>query len=156
MDYVEIKAIQSERFADAPFVGALISAKGCSKNCKGCFNQHLKELTSVFMTPKDVLNQVQRNPLHEGIILGGLEWTEQPEDLERLVTTALSRGLQVMIQTSMTQEVFTKAFPVLVDLPIWVKFGDYREDLFQVLDPSGIYLASSNQYVMFMGGEELE
>lgn len=149
---MKIKGIQHERLGDAPFVGALIIANDCTQNCHGCFNQHLKMEESYEVSAESVVKLVKQNPLHQGVILGGLEWTEQPEDLRELVQEALAEGLEVMVYTYMTEERFRDSFPDLAKLPIWCKFGPYREKLPSWTDPTGIKLASNNQYIKYMGG----
>ena len=89
--------------------------------------------------------------MHEGIILGGLEWTEQPLEMEYLIQTALDAELQVMLYTHLDYDTFVQNFPSTAKLPIWIKFGEYKQELEGILDSSGIQLASENQFIMFMG-----
>lgn len=146
-----------ERFGDAPFVGALLIAKGCSGNCKGCFNQHLKEEKDIQANVEDILDEVQQNSLYQGIILGGLEWTEQPDDMIEIIQSALQRpSLQIMVYTRLTEEVFFATFPNLRDCgPIWYKFGPYVESLrsYDHIE-HGVILATTNQHVKFYPGRK--
>lgn len=149
------KGIEPERLGDAPFMGALIIAQKCSANCKGCFNQHLKEEDNLFASADQILDEVQQNPLHEGIILGGLEWTEQPDDMIDLIQSALLRpSLQIMVYTRLTEEMFFKTFPLLRNWgPIWYKFGAYDETLrsYDHIE-HGVVLATTNQHIKFYPG----
>lgn len=96
---IRYKFIQDERTEDAPFVGALISAIGCKNKCKGCFNRHLKTYPTLKNTAEEIIEMVKSNPFNEGIILGGLEWSEQPIELIELCKVASENGLKVMIYT---------------------------------------------------------
>ena len=151
---IDYKGIEAERLGDAPFIGALLIATNCHHNCPGCFNQHIRSEAIQRATPEDIMDQVQSNKLHEGVIFGGLEWSEQPIDLLVLVDTALHRHLKVMIYTHLDEYTFLQRFPGLVYCDLWCKFGEYDETK-KVLDYQsyGVTLASSNQYVKhFIGG----
>lgn len=99
---VKYKFIVHERTEDAPFVGALICANGCNIKCKGCFNKDLKKLPAIEESVEDIIQQVKENIFNEGIILGGLEWSEQPLELVQLAQTASDANLKVMIYTGLT------------------------------------------------------
>ena len=109
------------------------------------------EESNLFGTAERILDEVEANPINEGIILGGLEWTEQPDDLIEIVTAALWRSdrLKVMIYTRLTEEEFFNRFPILKNrYPIWYKFGAYDETKRSELYYShGVKLASTNQYI---------
>lgn len=96
---IRYKFIEHERTEDAPFVGALISAVGCKFKCKGCFNRDLKKMETKKATATEIIEEVLSNPFNQGIILAGLEWSEQPTELVELCEVASSKGLQIMIYT---------------------------------------------------------
>lgn len=149
--FITYKGIEHERMGDAPFIGALIIAQKCSQLCPGCFNQHIKQDPNLFGTAESILDKVQSNAFNEGIILGGLEWTEQPEDLVDLVRLALWRGLKIMIYTRLTEEEFFEKFPMMSEWsPIYYKFGPYLEEhKHPYYFSKGIQLASTNQRVVY-------
>ena len=96
---INYKYIEHERTEDAPFVGALISAVDCKFKCKGCFNRDVKKMHTLKREAKDIIAEVKENPINEGIILAGLEWSLQPLELLDLVKEASAEGLKVMIYT---------------------------------------------------------
>lgn len=98
---IRYKFIEHERTQDAPFVGALVCAIDCKLKCKGCFNRDLKKMETKKATAKDIVAEVLENPFNEGIILGGLEWSRQAEELVELVTEASAQGLKIMIYTGL-------------------------------------------------------
>ncbi|MEG1636132.1 MAG: 4Fe-4S cluster-binding domain-containing protein [Cellulosilyticaceae bacterium] len=148
---IAYKDIEHENLGDAPFIGARLLSAQCSRNCKNCFNQSLKDEPTKYATEIQIISMVLSDKLNEGIIFGGLEWTEQPWDLIVLVRLALLNKLQVMIYTGTTEKEFIKRVPQLKDLPIWCKFGHYDETQ-KVAEyiSNGIKLASANQYIKFM------
>lgn len=164
---MKIKYIQHEVMNDAPFIGALVVANDCTRGCKGCFNQELKKLKSCDKERADVIKEVQTNPMNEGIILGGLEWSEQPKDMMLLSYLALAQGYHVMIYTHLVEEDFFKLVwadelmcRVKSCIPkvfkevgqqrpfLFIKFGHYDESLKCDNNTQyGVKLATSNQYI---------
>lgn len=96
---ISYKSITHERKEDAPFVGALICAKGCSRKCKGCFNKSLKKEPNIVKSAEDIVAEIKSNPFNDGVIFAGLEWSEQPQELIELASVASKAGLQIMIYT---------------------------------------------------------
>lgn len=147
---IKTKGIVHERVEDAPFMGALICAVDCKFNCKGCFNQHLKNLPTIEMDSEEILDEVIKNPFNEGIILAGLEWSLQPNELRELVNSAINKELKVIIYSGLNEEEFKLKFPDLYSLKnIYFKFGRYEEGL---KIENNIYydvkLATSNQKIV--------
>lgn len=143
---IRYKGIIHERTEDAPFIGALICAIDCNRNCKGCFNQHLKELPIKELHANEIIDEVKRNQLNQGIILGGLEWTEQHEEMKELIYIASENNLEVMLYTGMEEYEFRRKFQYIKN--IWIKFGAYFEEL--KCDDNiqhGIKLSSKNQQI---------
>lgn len=145
------KGLELDVVTDAPFVGARIAAINCSKNCPGCFNQHLLYEPTIITPAQDIIEQIQSS-ISTGIIFGGLEWTEQPEELCELTLLALDHNLEVMIYTHMDLQEFLEKFPILSGLNIYLKCGEYKKDLPPYVDERYmINLASSNQKIYWLG-----
>ena len=151
---IRFKLIEHERVEDAPFIGCLICAIQCSLHCKNCFNSEIKKMPNLETTVAKLLDEVQCNPFNEGIILGGLEWSEQPFELLHLVRSAIHRGLKVMIYTGLTYDSFANRIPIerLQHENIYLKYGAYQEELkvngYKKYD---VLLASSNQNIIYLG-----
>ena len=148
---IRTKGIVHERVEDAPFIGALISAIDCRFNCKGCFNQHIKELPTIKMDSEDIIEEVTANPFNEGIILAGLEWSLQPDELRALVHAGLNNNLKIIIYSALTEEEFKEKFSDIYNLKknLYFKFGKYDERL-KVSDniQYDVKLATSNQKIL--------
>lgn len=150
---MKIKGIVHNILNDAPFIGGLVIANQCSKDCKGCFNQELKkEIYTVENSSKYIVKSVKNNGLNEGIILSGLEWSEKSDDLEEIVNEALDQSLEVMIYTYHTEKAFFDILPELERKPVHIKFGKYDENQLSTGHMSmGVKLASTNQYIKYFG-----
>lgn len=148
---ISYKGIIHERAEDAPFMGALIIATSCSSRCRGCFNQHLKDAETYLRYADEVIEEVKQNPFNDGIILGGLEWSEQPDDMIALVSCATAAQLKVMIYTGLTEEEFYRRVPSHYLHNCYIKFGKYDEKHLSDNHTSfGVKLASTNQYIKYI------
>lgn len=145
---IHYKGIIHERAEDAPFMGALIIATSCSNGCKDCFNQYLKTAKTYINTADGIITEVKQNAFNDGIILGGLEWSEQPEEAIELIRCATANGLAVMLYTGLTEERLYSRIPREYLVGCLVKFGAYDTScLSENYTSLGIKLASTNQYV---------
>lgn len=147
---ISYKGIIHECLEDAPFVGALVIAVGCSNNCRGCHNQHLKVLETLNTSAEELILNVLKNPFNDGIILGGLEWSEDPEATIALIQEARRKGLKVMLYTGLAEcNLYTRIGREYLD-GCYVKFGGYQpSSAVKNYKCFGITLASSNQYIKY-------
>jgi len=153
---VNYKALEHERMGDAPFIGVYLCATDCNFNCQNCFNQELKKLPTLNKTAKAIIKEVESNPFNKGIILSGLEWTLQPNDMTEIIAEALKENLEVILYTGLDEIDFKNSFPHIYSLPIFIKFGRYNES--EKIDSYysyGIKLASSNQCIKWMGSKTI-
>ena len=141
------KQLIHERLEDAPFIGGLISSIGCEINCKGCFNQHLKRLPTVERTAEDIINEVKSNPFNCGLILGGLEWSEQYDEALELCKVARFNGMETMIYTGHTEAVISEVYDRYFEVADYIKCGGY-DNSGSTVTVEGVLLASSNQKVI--------
>lgn len=149
---IKYKQIKHERVEDSPFVGCLISAIDCKFNCKNCFNQSLKDLPTKEKDSVTLINEVKSNPFNKGIILGGLEWSNQPSEAINIAETAKNNGLITMLYTG--REFNDSEIQSLLKTGVfdYVKCGNYQEDLSTMNHIEyGVALASSNQHIYKKG-----
>jgi len=153
MSNITFKGIIHNVLNDAPFIGAILIANTCHRGCTGCINEYLKDDATLYeMTATKIIDEVKKNGLNEGIILSGLEWSEQPNDFFDIVLVALNRDLKIMVYTYLEENEFTYLFPSLVRHPIFIKFGAYLPDLLCDSHFShGVKLATTNQYIKYFG-----
>lgn len=141
------KGLFEERY-DAPFVGMLIAATDCRINCPNCINEWIRSQPIIQDTTDNIFSSLESNNFLEGIILGGLEWTYQKNEMTHLLNEAVKRGYKAMLYTGLYEEEFKIHFPDVYDLPIYIKFGQYIDGSKPTKDSTtGITLASDNQYI---------
>lgn len=143
---IRFLGIDEEVLTDASFIGARLNSIGCGINCPGCFNQALKKKDVLYADAQLIIDMIKSNPLHKGIIFGGLEWSEQPEELIYMVNLAQKEGLNVIIYTGLSKETFLKLIPELSGSGVLLKAGHYIKDSKQIKS-KGVKLTSVNQEV---------
>jgi len=145
---IRYKGIYHDRL-DAPFVGSLISAIGCHHDCPGCFHDNLKDGDYLVSTAEEIIKEIEDYKFSEGIILGGLEWTEQYDELLELLHCATISGLKVILYTHYDDEELRVKFPEIYRYKgIYIKYGEYqRGNHTPGYSSYGVPLASDNQYI---------
>jgi len=145
---IRYKAMEHERCEDAPFIGCLITSIDCHINCQNCFNQHLKTYSTILKDSKEIIEEIISNPFDEGIILGGLEWTDQSDEMIELIRLALQENLKVILYTGLTEEDFKSKFSEIYNSNIYIKFGKYEKDNLSIDNIQyGVKLISKNQKI---------
>jgi len=150
---IKYKGIIHNILNDAPFIGALLIAPTCSRGCKNCINEHLKHNGILYEElAEDIIKKVKSNGLNRGIIMSGLEWTESPESMIKLIDEALKNNLEVILYTHNDEDVFLSKFPDLRKKEIYIKYGKYEEDMKAAENIHyGVRLATINQYIKYYG-----
>lgn len=145
---IRYKYIENERTEDAPFMGALISAIDCNFNCKNCFNQSLKEMPTLEKEAKDIINEIKSDPFNAGIILAGLEWSNQCDEAIEIAKIAKENMLYTMLYTGLDFNDKTTKLLLASGVFDYMKCGSYKEDLCEANHIEyGVVLASSNQHI---------
>ena len=148
---INYKLIEHERVEDAPFVGALISACDCKFGCKGCFNQHIKNMPTKQDTAENIIKQIKSNPFNKGVIFAGLEWTLQIDECLALARLAKQNGLLTMLYTGSENKLELNLLK-LCDGFDYIKVGRFIEELKTANHIEyGVVLASSNQHILKKG-----
>lgn len=96
---IRIKGIEHGVEGVAPFTGAVVQSVGCKMKCKGCSTRHLKKEKTLKVEAEDIVNEILSNSANQGIILSGLEWSEQPMELLELAKVSAKHDLIIMIYT---------------------------------------------------------
>lgn len=144
---IRYKSLERNVFGDAPFVATRIGAIQCTHNCVGCYHRHLNDVQGYWSdSAEDIIESVVRDPFDEGIVLGGLEWTEQPEEMSELIRVAKDHGLKVMLYTHMGKEEFADRFGR--PSGIYVKHGEFVAGG-EPHRQYGVQLANREQYIIW-------
>lgn len=153
MKLIRYKRIEHERTEDAPFVGALVCANDCHIGCEGCFNQHLRSCKTLLKPANSIISEIKANPFNEGIILAGLEWSEQPDELVEMIEKSLDANLKVIVYTGLSLEEFLKRVPKIKQIQgsFLIKYGGYESEKACIDNINHrVHLASSNQCIVEM------
>ncbi len=147
---IKFKGIVHERYEDAPFIGALLVAERCEFNCIDCFNKHLINREVIISNEVDIIKEVKKNVFNEGVIFAGLEWSNQPKELEALIKEAKRNALKIIVYTGLEECEFLKLIDVEVLKNCYVKYGSYNNSkLSDNYKSYNVKLASTNQYIKY-------
>jgi hypothetical protein len=136
---------------DHPFgIGVCCIAASCCQKCPLCPNQHLIALPELTITPLKLTEIVQKRSINNCLVLGGLEWTEQIEDVYKLLkyNKKNNNKLKIILYTHHTEKELHNNYTDLFRYKLLIKCGKYYPYL-QNKDycSYGIHLASTNQYI---------
>ena len=102
---VRLSGIVSESVVDGLGFRMAIFTQGCKHNCKGCHNPQTHALDGGEVTDlKFILEEIEKDPLLDGITLSGGEPFLQPKPLAVLCREAHARGLDVWCYSGYTYE----------------------------------------------------
>lgn len=148
---ISYKGIEHGIVTDAPFVGSRICAMTCHHGCPGCINHELLEAPYKVENVYEIIFEVKSNKISQGIILGGLEWTEQPYEMIWLIDIALDSGLEVMLYTHHDIEYMLEHYPAFKGKKMYIKCGEYLKDRRAYMDEvNDVFLAGDNQKIYNM------
>lgn len=133
-------------------LASLVIARTCTHNCHYCINAGIHSAWTRSDWASYIVSLSLRKSLTNCIVLGGLEWTEQEDELYVLLDSYMEQGANVILYTHWSEEEIEKKFPKLLEYDMYIKFGEYRPKLASSTHSSyGIPLASTNQYIKRVG-----
>ena len=92
--------IQKDSVVDGEGIRAVIWTQGCSHNCPGCHNPETHSLWGgKLIEVQEVIEQMNANPLSDGLTLSGGEPFFQPYACAEIAKAAKDRGLSVWCYT---------------------------------------------------------
>jgi hypothetical protein len=132
-------------------LGTLIIADNCTHDCKCCINRGIITKPSFSHDYRSILTNIFKKTINKYIILGGLEWTEQIEDVYNILELCTDLKSPPILYTHWPEEEFAKKFPKLFQYHgFYIKFGEYLEKFkSNKYFSHGIPLASTNQYIKY-------
>jgi anaerobic ribonucleoside-triphosphate reductase activating protein len=102
---LRIAGIVRESIADGPGIRYVVFVQGCKHGCKGCHNPDTHALEGgTFIDIDVILNEIDENPLLDGVTLSGGEPFEQAEILSELAKAVKKKGKNVITFTGYTFE----------------------------------------------------
>lgn len=108
---IRIAGTVRESIVDGPGIRYVVFAQGCKHNCPGCHNPNTHAFDGGNLVEIDtIINEINGNPLLDGITLSGGEPFEQAEGLAELAQRVKQKGLHVITYTGYTYEEITEGF----------------------------------------------
>lgn len=75
---LRISGIVNDSIVDGPGMRYVVFVQGCYHNCEGCHNKHTHDpLGGKFMSVEDILDEIKKNPLLDGVTFSGGEPFQQ-------------------------------------------------------------------------------
>lgn len=95
----------NDSIVDGPGLRYTVFTQGCPHHCLGCHNpQSQKMQGGYFQNIEEILQEIDKNPLLDGVTLSGGEPMIQPIPLIDLIKQVKDRHLHVMIYSGYTYE----------------------------------------------------
>lgn len=105
MSKIRVAGLVRESIVDGPGLRYAVFTQGCTHNCKGCHNPQTHDLNGGYEVDiKQILKEIDDNPLLDGLTLTGGEPLLQAKKLLPLVKQVKKRGLSVVIYSGYTFE----------------------------------------------------
>ena len=102
---IRIAGIVPESVTDGPGVRFTIFTQGCPHGCPGCHNPHTHDANGGYeIAIDDILDQIQQNPLLDGITFSGGEPFLQAVNLAKIAHACHEWNLTVMTYTGYLYE----------------------------------------------------
>ena len=124
---MRISSTIHDSIVDGPGLRYVVFAQGCPHRCPGCHNPETQDPAGGReVAVEEIIKDMRKNPLTDGLTLTGGEPFYQPEDCARIARAAREAGLNVWCYTGWTLEelrempeaqVLLQEVDVLVDGP---------------------------------------
>ena len=130
---IRIAGLVPESYVDGDGIRFAIFMQGCQRNCAGCHNPETHSLDGGrLIDTGEIISEVKKNPLLDGITLTGGEPLLQIDAAKELARAAKSLGLSVWLYTGYIFEELPPAAKTLlesVDVLIDGAFIESQRDL---------------------------
>ena len=102
---IRIAGWTNDSITDGPGLRFVLFVQGCERNCRGCHNPSTHSRTGGrWATVNELLNEIDQNPILDGITLSGGEPFLQASPLAVLSKEVRRRSLSVVVYTGFTFE----------------------------------------------------
>lgn len=105
---MRIAGIAQDSIVDGPGLRFAVFTQGCELSCEGCHNPAARDPNGgTEMTVEDIVAEMTRNPLTDGLTLTGGEPFIQAADCSKIAAAARRCGLNVWVYSGYTYEELT-------------------------------------------------
>jgi len=102
---IRIAGIVKQTIVDGPGLRLVVFVQGCPHHCFGCHNPEALPFDGGYLcTAQEILDEIQKNPLLQGVTLSGGEPFCQAEALKPLALGAKELGKNLWIYSGYTWE----------------------------------------------------
>ncbi len=147
---INVAGTANDSIVDGVGLRYVLFVQGCPRKCKGCHNAQTQPFVQkTLMTSTQIMEQINSNPLLDGVTFSGGEPMCQAEALVTLAKMIKDKGLNLAIYTGFTFEnLISKEIAGVSDLLKYTDIlidGEYVEEL---RDYTLKFRGSSNQRVI--------
>ncbi len=108
-NFIRIAGIINESIVDGPGIRLVVFAQGCPHRCMGCHNPQTHPFEGgTFISIDDIIGEVRKNPLLDGVTFSGGEPFSQAKAFAVLGKKLKDLGLNIMTYTGYTYESLLK------------------------------------------------
>ena len=102
---MRIAGLVQDSIVDGPGLRFVVFTQGCDLDCNGCHNPAARgNLGGSEMTVEEIIAEMSRNPLTDGLTLSGGEPSMQAAGCAQLASAARTKGLSVWMYSGYTFE----------------------------------------------------
>lgn len=102
---IRIAGTVNDSIVDGPGLRFTVFTQGCNHKCPGCHNPHTHDLEGGYLiTIDEIIEQIKRNPLLDGLTISGGEPFLQSEALGELAKRVRDMNLTVITYTGFVME----------------------------------------------------
>ena len=105
MDEINVAGLINDSIVDGVGLRFVVFVQGCPRRCKGCHNEGTQPfVTKTLMTPQNIMDKINKNPLLDGVTFSGGEPMCQAKSLSVLAKLIKDKGLHLAVYTGYTYE----------------------------------------------------
>lgn len=149
---MRISGLVNDSIVDGPGLRFTVFTQGCKHNCPGCHNPGTHDFNGGYeMDVNDIISEIKKNPLLDGVTLSGGDPMFQVEESLKLAKEVKKLGLNVMLYTGFTFERIIEMAKVNPSYKEILNYLDYLVDgpfILKLRDLSLQFRGSQNQRII--------
>lgn len=108
---LRLAGVIKESIVDGPGIRFTVFTQGCPHKCKGCHNPQTHDFNGGYEScVENIIEEIKKNPILQGVTLSGGEPFAQAKALTRLAKEVHKLGLNIMTYTGYTFEQLVAGF----------------------------------------------